>query len=166
MFRDEQSMPQKHVYFVFYTYRRHPWLARPEAVQRLRTGFREVARRRPWVWDGAVILPDAVHGLWSLPADDPEPRSRWQAVKAHCTRHLRNWPGLPQGKLWAKGVEWREVAAPEWRYYLDELHWEPVRRGLAARPECWRYSSFRRCRAAGLYGPSGAGSRPFSVVRP
>jgi putative transposase len=158
---DEHNAPWRRVLFSFYTYRRHPWLARPEAVQRLRTAFREVSRRRPWHWDGAVILPDAVHGMWHLPPDDPEPVSRWRAVKAHCTRHLRNWPGLPQGKLWQRGVEWREVASHEWRQCLDSIHWEPVRRGLAARPECWRYSSYRRCQRAGLYVPFGQAKIPF-----
>lgn len=147
---DEQSSLGRRVYFIFYTYRRHPWLARPEAVQRLRTAFREVASRRPWAWGGAVILPDAVHGLWCLPPEDPDPRLRWQAVKAHCTRHLRNWPGLPQGRLWQRGVEWHEVAAEEWQQYLDRIHWEPVRRGLVASPESWRYSSWRRLQGGGL----------------
>ncbi len=145
------------VRFCLTTYQAHPWLARPEAVQRLRTAFRCAARRRPWRWDAAVVLPDAVHGLWRLPPDDPDPRPRWQAVKAHCTRHLRHWPGLPRGRLWSRGVEWWEVSEERWRTELDRIHWEPVRRGLAARPEDWRYTSYRRCRAAGLYAPGWPG---------
>ncbi|MBK5944553.1 MAG: transposase [Halorhodospira halophila] len=157
----EVSRQERCVRFCLTTHGNHPWLARPEAVQRLRTAFRQVARRRPLTWDAAVVLPDAVHGLWRLPRDDPDPRPRWQAAKAHCTRHLRNWPGLPRGRLWQPGVHWWEVEPDRWREALDEIHWEPVRRGLAGRPEGWRYSSFRRCQAAGLYpvgwsGPSGA----------
>ncbi|MFP4147533.1 MAG: hypothetical protein ACLFSI_07445 [Halorhodospira sp.] len=145
------------VRFAFTTDRDHPWLGRPEAVQRLRTAFRCAARRRPWRWDAAVVLPDAVHGLWRLPPEDPDPRPRWQAVKAHCTRHLRYWPGLPRGRLWAPGVIWWEVAEAQWRSEVGRIHWEPVRRGLVARPEEWRYSSCHRWLAAGVYPPGGSG---------
>ncbi|WP_242464589.1 hypothetical protein [Halorhodospira abdelmalekii] len=164
--REFECSSGQSVRFALLTHRRYPWLAQAEAVQRLRTGFRRAAQRRPWVWEAAVVLPDVVYGVWRLPADDPDPRPRWRAVKAHCTRHLRHAPGLPEGRLWARGVEWStldaassEAEAAEWRRQIDWMHWEPVRRGFVARPEAWRYSSYRRWLARGDYpeawpGPS------------
>ncbi len=140
---DRDGPDWRRIRFTIRTHDGHPWLARPEAVQRLRTAFRRVARQRPWVWGAAVVLPDAVHGLWKLPPDDPDPRPRWQAVKAHCTRHLRHWPGLPDGRLWARGTQWWVIGPEAWEEAIAAIHWEPVRRGLVGAPEAWRYSSCR-----------------------
>ncbi len=143
---------------------RHPWLGRPEAVNRLRAAFRYARARRPFVIDAAVVLPDRVHAVWRVPEDDPAPGPRWHLIKTHCTRHLRGWPGLPRGRLWAKGYQARVIDPAAWGAWLDWLHYEPVRLGFVPRPDGWPYSSYRRWRAAGRYPCGWPASPPDSPV--
>jgi putative transposase len=43
-----------------------------DRIEDLRTAFREVQRRRPFVIDAMVVLPDHLHCLWKLPPEDSD----------------------------------------------------------------------------------------------
>ena len=75
-------------FFTLVTYRRQPIFADGERVEQLRQSFREVKAKRPFDLLAAVVLPDHLHCLWSLPEDDADFSTRWQMVKAGFSRRI------------------------------------------------------------------------------
>jgi putative transposase len=52
------------------TYCRRPLFNQPENIDLLRTAIAKTKKEKPFTIIGAVILPDHLHFLWTLPADD------------------------------------------------------------------------------------------------
>ena len=55
----------------------------------LREAFRAVRRERPFHIDAAVVLPDHLHAVITLPNDDLNYPQLWRSIKARFTRDLR-----------------------------------------------------------------------------
>jgi putative transposase len=51
-------------------------------VDMLRKVMRRVKSAHPFYIDAMVILPDHLHSLWTLPADDCDYPMRWMLIKA------------------------------------------------------------------------------------
>ena len=68
-------------FFTVVTAERRPLLASVEAVNVLRLAFRAVRARYPFEVDAMVALPDHLHCIWSLPADDADFATRWRLIK-------------------------------------------------------------------------------------
>jgi REP element-mobilizing transposase RayT len=85
-------------FFTVVTYRRRRFLCEPENVQLLRSAFRAVKQRHPLSIDVFVLLPDHLHCLWTLPADDDDCSTRWMLVKSHFTRRCSVARKLPPSK--------------------------------------------------------------------
>ncbi len=54
-----------------------------EQIDELRTAFRYVKQRHPFHINAAVILPEHLHCLWTLPVGDSDYSTRWSLLKAH-----------------------------------------------------------------------------------
>jgi REP-associated tyrosine transposase len=52
-----------------------------EHIGRLRAAFRQVRARRPFVIEAAVILPDRLHTISTLPQKDANFALRWRLIK-------------------------------------------------------------------------------------
>ena len=52
-----------------------------EHIDLLRSSFRRCMQRHPWQIDAIVILPDHLHALCTLPADDSDFALRWRLIK-------------------------------------------------------------------------------------
>ena len=63
-----------------------------EHIGDLRAAFREVRARHPFTIEAAVILPDHLHAIWTLPEKDVNFALRWRLIKAAFSR------GLPGGE--------------------------------------------------------------------
>ena len=63
-----------------------------ENIGLLRAAFRFVRARHPFSIDAAVILPDHLHMIWTLPEDDADFALRWRLIKGAFSR------GLPLGE--------------------------------------------------------------------
>src|SRR4051812_25918230 len=48
----------------------------------LRAAFNTVKAKRPFRTDAIVVLPEHLHAIWTLPADDTDYATRWRAIKA------------------------------------------------------------------------------------
>ena len=59
-----------------------------EHIQILRTAFREVKAARPFMIEAIVVLPDHLHGIWTLPESDDDFSLRWREIKAAFSRQL------------------------------------------------------------------------------
>lgn len=65
-------------FFTLVTYGRQTIFDDDGRVELLRRSFREVKAKRPFDLLAAVILPDHLHCLWSLPEGDADFSTRWE----------------------------------------------------------------------------------------
>ncbi|MBB4845929.1 putative transposase [Paucibacter oligotrophus] len=155
---------------------RRPVLASAEAVAVLRQAFKTVRQSRPYALDAIAVLPDHLHCIWTLPAQDADFSTRWRLIKTWFTKHCP--PALleaPSPARLAKGQQaiwqqrfWEHVLRDEadLARHIDYIHYNPVKHGLASAAGDWPWSSFGRYVAAGVYPADwGQGDRDCRLVR-
>lgn len=138
------------------TYERRPVFADARAVALLRQALGRVKRELPFEIPGAVVLPDHVHFLWSLPRGDTDYSKRIGLTKVLTTRWLCGVAALPdrvspsrrrrhEGDVWQRRF-WEHTITDEddFERHLDYIHYNPVKHGLVGCPHQWRHSSFSR----------------------
>ena len=141
-------------FFTLVTARRAPVFSAPEARLILRTALQKVRQRHPFEIVGMVVLPDHLHALWRLPANDCDFSLRWRLIKTHMTRYAGHGKRLWQHSYWEHEVrDERDLSQ-----HLDYLHWNPVKHGLVERVQDWPWSSFHRYVASGVYPVDWCGS--------
>lgn len=114
--------------------------------------------RADWPWQtlGIVLLPDHLHMLWRMPADDTDYSRRITSIKRRFTRAYLDSGGIegtpPPGQhrkrhrgVWQKRF-WEHTIRDDrdFRMHLDYIHLNPVKHGLTDTPEDWPWSSFHR----------------------
>jgi putative transposase len=117
----------------------------------LRAAFREVRAARPFRIDAIVILPEHLHAVWTLPAQDADFSNRWRLIKGGFTRRLkaRGINLMPDARgehgLWARRF-WEHSLRDErdLRQHVDYIHFNPVKHGHVSRPVDWPHSSLHR----------------------
>lgn len=126
--------------------RRKDWLV--AHVDELRAVFRDVRQRRPFNVDAIVVLPDHLHAVWTLPAEDADFPGRWRVIKAGFTRAVTRH-GVPlvrdrrgEYDLWQRRY-WEHLIRDDEDFarHVDYIHHNPVKHGLATDPFHWRWSS-------------------------
>ena len=124
-------------FITFSCYRRQPFLSSPQAK---RLFERTLERVRKWYGlavIGYVVMPEHVHLLLT----EPERKDLAIAIQmlkqivARASRRDRFW----QVRYYDFPVWSQKKRVEKLRY----IHRNPVRRGLAERPEDWQWSSFR-----------------------
>jgi putative transposase len=126
-------------FITFSCYQRHQLLSSPAArdlfeheleLTRLWYGFFVV---------GYVVMPEHVHLLTSEP-ERTDLSTALQMLKQNTSRKLRR---PDQSHFWqARYYDFPVWSEPKRIEKLRYIHRNPVRRGLAERPEHWRWSSF------------------------
>lgn len=128
-------------------------------IDALREAFAGVMRERPFRIDAAVVLPDHLHCIWTLPSGDSDYPERWRRIKVAFTRRVPDI-ALPSASRQGKGERgvwqrryWEHLLRDEadWRHHIDYIHLNPVKHQLVRRVRDWPYSSFHRFVAAGVY---------------
>ena len=121
-------------------------------IERLRRAFEHVMIKRPFTIDAIVIMPDHIHAVWNLPEHDADFSTRWRLIKHFVSR---GWQGT--GSFWQPRF-WEHLIRNEddWRRHIDYIHYNPVKHGIAVKPEDWEYGSYRKAKAGGWY-PEGWG---------
>jgi putative transposase len=169
------KLPGGSFFFTVVTERRHALLTAPDVVDVLRTAFRVVRERRPFRIEAAVILPDHLHCIWTLPPGDTDFATRWRLVKTWFTRHLdparrpvpnRARTAKREQALWQRRY-WEHALRDESDFvrHVEYIHWNPVKHGLASSALDWPFSSFRRYVGAGLYPEDwGTGALDFEGI--
>ncbi|NET32993.1 MAG: transposase [Cyanothece sp. SIO1E1] len=76
-------------FFTVVTYNRQPLFQAPDTIQLLRQAFHTVKQHHPFDIDAIVILPDHLHCLWTLPANDANFSTRWRLIKTYFSRHCQ-----------------------------------------------------------------------------
>lgn len=138
------------------TYHRTPLFSEPENISRLRLAIAKTRTEKPFEITGAVVLPDHIHFLWTLPPNDSAYSQRVSRMKILFTRSLRGRRSLPQNvspsrrkhresDVWQRRF-WEHTITDEadLERHLDYIHYNPVKHGLVSCPHLWQYSSFHR----------------------
>ena len=128
-------------------------------IDRLRDCIACERRRRPFTILAWVVLPEHMHWLWRLPAEDADFSTRWRRIKTDFSRGLprserrtsirlaRGERGIWQRRFWEHQI--RDEA--DLRRHLDYIHFNPVKHGLVRQAADWPHSSFAHHAAKGLY---------------
>ena len=143
-------------FFTLVTYKRIPLFQDPKNIASLRVATARVRSELPFEIVGAAILPDHLHFLWTLPANNSAYSKRISRVKVLFTRTLKKTGGLQQ-QVSTSRHRHRESAVWQRRFWehtirdetdlerhLDYIHYNPVKHGLVTCPHLWKYSSFQR----------------------
>jgi len=142
-----------------------------ENVDALRSAFRVVQARHPFRMDAAVVMPDHLHCIWSLPEGDADYSTRWALIKAAFSRSLapgerrsssrakRGERGIWQRRFWEHLIRNEE----DYRRHVDYVHWNPVKHGYVERVVEWPYSSFHRFVRNGIYPADWGGGERIEI---
>ena len=75
-------IPGSTVFFTLVTYKRFPVFSNDEAVSIFRESIQKVCAHHPFTIIAAVVLPDHIHMLWTLPENDTDYPMRWRLIKS------------------------------------------------------------------------------------
>jgi len=114
----------------------------------LRNMVRDVRKKRPFVIDAWVVLPDHLHCVWTLPPGDDDFTNRWRLIKQGFSKALpiterRSAVRKARGErgIWQRRF-WEHVIRNDTDYaaYVDYCHINPFKHGYVPLC-CFRYSS-------------------------
>jgi putative transposase len=132
-------------FLTFSCYRRQAYFSTVGAMERFEDALERVRRRYLFVVGGYVVMPEHVHLLVNEPKRALLSKAI-QALKLSVSMRSRERP------FWQ--AHYYDFNVPTQQKFLEKLryiHRNPVRRGLVAKPEDWKWSSFRHYQT-GLHG--------------
>ena len=124
-------------FLTFTCYRRRSYLSTVAAMELFEDALERVRSRNLIVVAGYVVMPEHVHLLVSEPQRGLLSKAI-QALKLSVSMRSRERP-FWQAHYYDFNVSEHEKFVEKLRY----IHRNPVRRGLVATPESWKWSSFR-----------------------
>ncbi len=143
-------------FFTVVTYDRRTFLTEPVARRCLREAWKEAKQRSPFEVIAVCLLPNHLHCVWTLPADDGDFSLWWARIKAGFTRRYlvaggvecvqslsrvgKRERGIWQRRFW----EHRIRDQTDLRRHIDYIHYNPVKHGLVEHVEDWPWSSYHR----------------------
>ena len=89
------NIPGSSVFITIVTHKRAKLFSIPENINKLRQACSIIMTEKPFTIDAAVILPEHVHFLWTLPPNDRDYSYRVGRMKVLFTRALRGVNNLP-----------------------------------------------------------------------
>jgi putative transposase len=118
-------------------------------VATLRAAFRVTRQERPFAIDAIVVLPDHLHAILTLPADDADFPARWRRIKEYFSarllhsgtnlkRHANGELALWQRRYWEHTIRDDD----DFSRHVDYIHYNPVKHRLVRRVRDWPHSSF------------------------
>jgi len=121
-------------------------------IDLLRSSIKHVQTFHPYEIDAAVILPDHLHMVWTLPKGDSDYPTRWRLIKSRFSRGLKVSEQRTQSKRLKaeKGIWQRRYMEHTIRdeqdlaAHIDYIHFNPVKHGYVAKPTDWKHSSIHR----------------------
>ena len=159
-----QSRPRRQLFFTVNLAERRLGLL-TENIGLLRAAFRHVRAYYPFTIEAAVILPDHLHAIWSLPEHDADFALRCRLIKSTFSRGLpvgerisasrgdKGERGIWQRRYWEHTLRDQD----DFARHLDYIHLNPVKHRYTPRVQDWPYSSFRRWVRLGAYPEDWAG---------
>lgn len=118
-------------------------------IDLLRHATRLCRKQWPFAIDAAVILPNRLHMIWTLPEGDADYSKRWRMIKTTFSRHMpapdyippshlkRGEKGIWQRRFWEHLI--RDQA--DFDLHMHLIRSAPIHAGLAKKPSDWPYAS-------------------------
>lgn len=138
-------------FFTLVTFDRRIIFDKPDFVAMLREAVAVERATHPFDIRAAVILPEHLHLLVTLPPGDTDYSRRIGRIKTGFTRRLRQagfaiGPGREDGyaSVWQPRF-WEHTIRDtrDMERHVDYIHYNPVRHGYCQCPHAWEASSFR-----------------------
>jgi putative transposase len=125
-------------------------------IDLLRDAMRLCRKRWPFEIEAAVILPNKLHMIWTLPEGDADFSKRWRLIKSSFSRHAPTSAYIPEShrKRGEKGIWqrrfWEHLIrdADDFALHMHLIRSAPIHAGLVKRPSDWPYSSLHHRKAA------------------
>ena len=134
-----QQSRQLH-FLTFSCYRRRPNFGNPESRLTLESALERVREQFALCVYGYVVMPEHVHLL----VNEPERGTLAQAMQSLKQGVARRLALRAADPFWeARYFDFNVWSEKKFVEKLRYIHRNPVQRGLVARPEDWRWSSFR-----------------------
>ena len=136
-----------------------------ENIDALRDATRRTRERFPFHIDAFVVLPDHLHAVWTLPADDSDFSVRWRWIKIRFARLLPKQEWLSPVRrargergMWQRRF-WEHLIRDETDYarHVEYCYINPLKHALVTRVRDWPHSSFHRDVRAGIFPEDWAG---------
>ncbi|ATG89594.1 REP-associated tyrosine transposase [Methylomonas koyamae] len=150
-------------FFTVVAYRRQAILCDEPVREALRKAIATTRAKWPFTIDAWVLLPDHLHTIWALPADDADFATRWSVIKRQVSVVCRDtyrraeWINASKQKhrestLWQRRY-WEHQIRDETDFarHMDYIHYNPVKHGYCQRVSEWPYSTFHRYVKDGVY---------------
>lgn len=118
-------------------------------IDLLRDAMRLCRKRWPFAIDAAVVLPNTLHMIWTLPHRDADFPKRWRLIKSSFTRHAdttANQATRGDNRIWQRSF-WDHLIrdADDLALHMHLIRSAPIHAGLVKRPSDWPYSSLHHC---------------------
>ena len=134
--RRYQQTRQLH-FITFSCYRRLSYLGSDRVRELFESALERIRKKYKWAVIGYVVMPEHVHLLVSEPLRGNLAKAI-QALKLSVTMRRRERP------FWqARYYDFNVWTAKKETEKLKYIHRNPVTRGLVAKPEDWKWSSYR-----------------------
>ena len=130
-----------------------------DKIEALRDAMRRTRQRYPIQIDAFVVLPDHLHGVWTLPPGDADFSTRWRLIKSYFAksipktewlspvRQARRERGIWQRRFWEHLIKDEN----DFEQHVNYCYINPVKHGHVSRVQDWPFSSFHRDVAAGIF---------------
>ncbi|EPJ5824911.1 REP-associated tyrosine transposase [Pluralibacter gergoviae] len=123
-----------------------------DGLAALREAIATVRKRKPFIVDAWVILPDHMHCIWTLPEGDSDDSGRWRDIKKRFTRTLHG-ADIWQPRFWEHTIR----DSDDFLRHKDYCYINPVKHGWVRQVRNWPYSTFHRDVRRGCYPIDWAG---------
>jgi len=156
-------------FFTVVTYQRRKILCDENVRSALRNAIQKTRLSYPFDIDAWVLLPDHLHCMWTLPADDSDFSKRWAMIKRSVTKQcatgyhrdeLMNQSKLKrkESTIWQRRF-WEHQIHNEQDYqqHFDYIHYNPVKHAYVPTVKDWSHSSFHRHVQGGIYSADWGG---------
>ncbi|MFC4669275.1 transposase [Seohaeicola nanhaiensis] len=139
-----------------------------DRIDLLRSAYRKTVVEHPVFCDAMVILPDHLHAVWTLPAQDAGFPERWRKIKARFSHAIGEERRRSSSKLakrelgvWQRRY-WEHLIRDDadYRAHVAYCWGNPVKHGYVARAVDWPFSSIHRDIRAGRVEAEWSGSMP------
>src|SRR3990172_4986115 len=131
----------------------------------LRAVLQRIKTQHPFSLIAMVVLPDHLHAIWRLPAEDADYATRWSLLKAgfsrcvekgeriYTSRKSKRERGIWQRRYWEHQIR----DETDLMRHVDYIHFNPVKHGWVTRPVDWPHSTLHGYIEQGVMTPDWGG---------
>lgn len=115
----------------------------------LRESVRTVKQKHPFESLAWVVLPEHLHAVWTLPANDADFSTRWMLIKSGFSRRTAGGESISRSRrrkgergVWQRRFWEHEIREEQdLARHVDYVHFNPVKHGLVEVASRWPWSS-------------------------